>query len=109
MLKRCSLIVVLLLQWHCVTAYTQVEASPQVEPRKFSQPYSGDLSIFESPGRDQRLQINRVMKILGITPGKVVADIGAGSGWFTVASSETSWRWRNCICRRYQPGSDPLY
>jgi ubiquinone/menaquinone biosynthesis C-methylase UbiE len=33
------------------------------------------------------LQINRVMKILGITPGKNVADIGAGSGWFTVRAA----------------------
>jgi ubiquinone/menaquinone biosynthesis C-methylase UbiE len=45
------------------------------------------LSVFDSPGREQRLQINRVMDILGITPGKVVADIGAGSGWFTVRAA----------------------
>jgi len=55
--------------------------SPQ---RKTSTPYTGDLSIFESPGRDERLQINRVMDMLGIEPGKSVADVGAGSGWFTV-------------------------
>lgn len=65
--------------------------SPPVEPsgqqRKTSKPYTGDLSIFESPGREQRLQINRVMDTLGITPGKAVADIGAGSGWFTVRAA----------------------
>lgn len=55
--------------------------------RKTSEPYKGDLSIFESPGRDKRLQINRVMDILGITSGKSVADIGAGSGWFTVRAA----------------------
>jgi ubiquinone/menaquinone biosynthesis C-methylase UbiE len=33
------------------------------------------------------LQINRVMDILGIAPGKAVADIGAGSGWFTVRAA----------------------
>ena len=55
--------------------------------RPTSQPYTGDLSIFETPGRDDRLQINRVMDILGITPGKSVADIGAGSGWFTVRAA----------------------
>ena len=48
--------------------------------RPTSQPYTGDLSIFETPGRDERLQINRVMDVLGIAPGKSVADIGAGSG-----------------------------
>ncbi len=55
--------------------------------RKTSEPYTGDLSIFDSPGRDERLQVNRVMDILGITPGKNVADIGAGSGWFTVRAA----------------------
>ena len=58
--------------------------SPQ---RKTSTPYTGDLSIFESPGRDERLQIDRVMDLLGIEPGKSVADIGAGSGWFTVRAA----------------------
>ena len=36
---------------------------------------------------DKRLQINRVMDMLGIEPGKNVADIGAGSGWFTVRAA----------------------
>jgi PAS domain S-box-containing protein len=58
--------------------------SPQ---RKTSTPYTGDLSIFDVPGRDERLQINRVMDMLGIEPGKNVADIGAGSGWFTVRAA----------------------
>jgi ubiquinone/menaquinone biosynthesis C-methylase UbiE len=56
--------------------------------RKTSEPYKGDLSIFESPGRDERLQIKRVMDILGVAPGKAVADIGAGSGWFTVRAAK---------------------
>jgi len=38
-------------------------------------------------GRDKRLQINRVMDILGIAPGRAVADIGAGSGWFSVRAA----------------------
>ena len=61
-------------------------AAPSAQ-RKTSTPYTGDLSIFESPGRDERLQINRVMDMLGIEPGKNVADIGAGSGWFTVRAA----------------------
>ena len=28
------------------------------------------------------------MKILGVSPGKVVADIGAGSGWYTVRAAK---------------------
>jgi len=56
--------------------------------RKSSTPYTGDLSIFESAGRDQRLHIDQVMQALGITPGKNVADIGAGSGWFTMRAAK---------------------
>lgn len=58
------------------------------EQRKTSEPYTGDLSIFESPGRDERLQINRVMDLLGLAPGKSAADIGAGSGWFSVRAAK---------------------
>jgi SAM-dependent methyltransferase len=58
------------------------------EHRPTSTPYTGDLSIFETPGRDQRLHINQVMDELGIRPGKSVADIGAGSGWFTVRAAQ---------------------
>lgn len=55
--------------------------------RPTSKPYDGDLSIFEEPKRDERLQINRVMDILKIKEGSAVADIGAGSGWFTVRAA----------------------
>jgi len=65
----------------------QTPANP-VQQRKTSDPYTGDLSVFESPGRDERLRINRVMDILGVAPGKAVADIGAGSGWFTVRAAK---------------------
>ncbi|HJS98291.1 MAG TPA: class I SAM-dependent methyltransferase [Terriglobales bacterium] len=60
---------------------------PEVQKRATSTPYTGDLTVFDSPGRDQRLQINRIMDMLGITPGKNVADIGAGSGWFTMRAA----------------------
>jgi ubiquinone/menaquinone biosynthesis C-methylase UbiE len=52
-----------------------------------STPYAGDLSIFEEPGRDRRLQIDRVMDLLQLKPGSVVADIGAGGGWFSVRAA----------------------
>jgi ubiquinone/menaquinone biosynthesis C-methylase UbiE len=52
-----------------------------------STPYAGDLSIFEEPGRDQRLQIDRVMDLLQLKPGSTIADIGAGSGWFSVRAA----------------------
>jgi SAM-dependent methyltransferase len=55
--------------------------------RPTSEPYKGDLSIFENPGREERLQIDRVMDLLRIKEGSGVADIGAGSGWFTVRAA----------------------
>lgn len=66
----------------------QSPASSTGAQRKTSAPYTGDLAIFDSPGREERLQVNRVMDILGVAPGKSVADIGAGSGWFTVRAAK---------------------
>ena len=68
----------------CSLPAKQTAQEPQ---RPTSAPYSGDLSIFEYPDRDKKLQIDRVMDLLGIQPGKNVADIGAGSGWFTVRAA----------------------
>lgn len=56
--------------------------------RPTSEPYKGDLSIFEDAKRAENLQIERVMDILRISEGKSVADIGAGSGWFTVRAAK---------------------
>ena len=77
-----SLFTVALLPAASVPAQTPV---PPSHPT--STPYAGDLSIFEEPGRDQRLQIDRVMDLLHLKPGSTVADIGAGSGWFSVRAA----------------------
>jgi SAM-dependent methyltransferase len=55
--------------------------------RPTSTPYKGDLAIFEYAGRDQKLHVDRVLDLLDIAPGKAVADVGAGSGWFTVRAA----------------------
>ena len=56
--------------------------------RPTSEPYTGRLSIFEDPRRAEKLQIDRVMDLLNIRDGSAVADIGAGSGWFTVRAAQ---------------------
>ena len=78
----------------CLPELLATPANPQQNPaaqptqhRETSKPYTGDLSRFEYADRDKKLQVNRVMDILAIAPGKSVADIGAGSGWFSVRAA----------------------
>lgn len=96
-----GLLCALLLAAHlgCTIATPQVGRSPTPAPspapstqteesdRRTSEPYKGDLSIFEDPQRERNLQIDRVMDLLGIKTGSNVADVGAGSGWFTVRAA----------------------
>lgn len=43
-----------------------------------------DLGILEGPDRDAWQKPNQVMDALGIADGSIVADLGAGGGWFTI-------------------------
>jgi SAM-dependent methyltransferase len=95
MRRACAFLITLYLAVNialtCAPAHAQTTSPATITAdgqRKTSEPYTGDLSIFDSPGREDRLQINRVMDILAIAPGKTVADIGAGSGWFTVRAAK---------------------
>ncbi len=81
----CALLLAVLFVAQAPLLVAQTTATPH---RATSTPYTGDLSIFETPGREQKLHIDQVMNILGIQPGKSVADIGAGSGWFTVRAAK---------------------
>jgi predicted methyltransferase len=82
-----SVFLALLMMAGPVVAQTSAPVQQPQTPRPTSNPYTGDLSIFEYPDRDKKLQVDRVMDLLGITAGKNVADIGAGSGWFTVRAA----------------------
>lgn len=70
-----------------ISTGTHERSSDRID-RPTSEPYSGSLSIFEDPKREDRLQVNRVMDVLGIKSGSTVADVGAGSGWFTVRAAK---------------------
>ena len=82
-----------LIAWSGSTQQTQPspQASSQTRSdtidRPTSKPYTGDLTIFEEKERERKLQIERVMDVLGLKEGSNVADIGAGSGWFTVRAA----------------------
>lgn len=43
-----------------------------------------DLGLLEGPDRDAWQRPDQVMDALGIADGAIVADVGAGGGWFTV-------------------------
>ena len=43
-----------------------------------------DLGLLEAPDRDQWQRPERIMDALGIADASIVADVGAGSGWFTI-------------------------
>lgn len=84
--RLAAILVLVVVVLTCVGA-TQNSSAQSVLRRATSTPYTGDLSIFDSPGRDQKLHIDRVMEVLDIRRGEGVADIGAGSGWFTVRAA----------------------
>jgi predicted methyltransferase len=86
-MRLLGVVLVVLMTVALAPAQTGAGTQQETTQRPTSTPYSGDLSIFEYPDRDKKLQIDRVMDLLGITAGKNVADIGAGSGWFTVRAA----------------------
>ena len=43
-----------------------------------------DLGLLDAPDRDQWQKPEQIMDTLGIADGSVVADLGAGGGWFTL-------------------------
>ena len=88
MILRRTLVVTLLAAAITVILTPKIRAQTPAPPtHPTSTPYTGDLSIFEEPGRDERLQINRVMDLLNLKPGSTIADIGAGGGWFSVRAA----------------------
>jgi ubiquinone/menaquinone biosynthesis C-methylase UbiE len=59
-------------------------AAPSAQDRRSRLFPPEELGQLEGPDRDEWQQPERVMDALGIADGAHVADIGIGSGWFTV-------------------------
>ncbi|MGD9906564.1 MAG: class I SAM-dependent methyltransferase [Vicinamibacterales bacterium] len=73
-------VVVGLAMGSAVAAQT-VRPAPDQHPRLFP---PQDLGLLEAPDRDEWQRPQQILDALGIADASVVADIGAGSGWFTV-------------------------
>jgi predicted methyltransferase len=64
----------------CPAPPTQSEAKPQLFAPQ-------DLGLLEAPDREQWQRPDQIMDALMIGEGSVVADLGAGGGWFTARLS----------------------
>jgi SAM-dependent methyltransferase len=83
------LLVMLLPQDLLAAGYVDGLAPPGVPASAFpapARPVAGIVTDIwrDEKSRDQAGEAERVMNLLGVKPGLVVADIGAGSGYYTV-------------------------
>src|SRR4029453_6033168 len=74
---------VLALVFTAVPAFPQAAAPPQEMHHRHDDPVAYIASL-EDPKRDAYQKPDEVMKALALRPGEVVADIGAGSGYFAL-------------------------
>lgn len=90
----------------CVMAVAEAQPQPRQEPahgssqtpahgahmdHRFDDPERYAKS-FDDPARDEWQMPGRVIDALALAPGQVVADIGAGTGYFTVRLAKASAR-----------------
>ena len=66
-----------------VAGYAQAAATQKEMHHRHDDPVAYIASL-EDPKRDEYQKPDEVMKALALKPGEVVADIGAGSGYFTL-------------------------
>lgn len=68
-----------------VAALAALAAAPLAQHTRLFRPQ--DLGLLEAPDRDEYQRPDKIMDALRIGEGSVVADLGAGSGWFTIRLS----------------------
>jgi ubiquinone/menaquinone biosynthesis C-methylase UbiE len=73
MTRLCAAVILLL----CAAATSTTAQHARLFPPK-------DLGLLEGPDRDLHQRPEQIMDALQIGEGSVVADLGAGGGWFTV-------------------------
>jgi cyclopropane fatty-acyl-phospholipid synthase-like methyltransferase len=70
------------------TALSQTATTPQ-EMRHLHGDPAAYIASLDDPARDAYQKPDEVLNALALRPGEVVADIGAGSGYFTVRLART--------------------
>jgi predicted methyltransferase len=64
---------------------TGASGDPRAQPRSLNRLFPAqELGLIEPPDRDQWQPPDQIMDDLNIAEGAIVADIGAGGGWFTI-------------------------
>ena len=84
-MSRAILIAVAIVALGTGPADLPVMAAPPQQParqRKLFPPQ--DLGLLSAPDRDDWNRPDLIMDALGIADGAIVADLGAGGGWFTI-------------------------
>ena len=79
MSKRVWLLLTAITLW--ATGWTPAQVAHQHHPPESTGAY---INALEDPGRDEWQKPEAVLAHLALKPGETVADIGAGSGYFTV-------------------------
>jgi ubiquinone/menaquinone biosynthesis C-methylase UbiE len=65
-----------------LAAVALAQTAPAAQHTRLFRPE--DLGQLEQPDRDEWQRPDKIMDALGVGEGSVVADLGAGSGWFTI-------------------------
>ncbi len=92
-----------------VPPYTDASWKPPPSTREHAQAREEGqsqqtLEDYLSPGRDAWNQPARVLELMAIEPGMILADVGAGSGYFTLRLAQAA----GPRGRVYAPDIDPL-
>ncbi len=74
------------VRWIAVALLTGVAASAQMQHQEHHPPQDvrSYIKALENPSRDEWQQPEKVMATLALKPGQSVADLGSGSGYFTL-------------------------
>jgi arsenite methyltransferase len=80
--RREVILVGIILVLMSITSIAQTQPQGGGHDRRLFPP--SDLGLLDAPDRDLWQRPDQIMDAMGIADASIVADIGAGSGWFTI-------------------------